>query len=132
MSAAMPVTSLSHVSLTVSNLEESKSWYAEVLSWAEQASGRSDTTSFSYGVLPGGMAIVLRQHDSPESTPFEERRPGLDHLSFTVSDVADLHAVERLLEEHGNLYTPTVQHSFAYQLTFRDPDGIALELMCPL
>lgn len=128
----MPVTALSHVSLTVSDLEVSKAWYADVLSWTEQASDRSDTTSFSYGVLPGDIAIVLRQHDSSESTPFDERRAGLDHLSFTVSDVADLHNVERVLKERGNQYTPTVQHSYAYQLTFRDPDGVALELMCPL
>ncbi len=128
----MPVTALSHVSLTVSDLEASKAWYADVLSWSEQASGRSDTTSFSYGVLPGGISVVLRQHDTPESSPFDERRAGLDHLSFTVSDVTDLNDIERVLKERGGRYTPIVQHSYAYQLTFRDPDGVALELMCPI
>src|SRR5437899_809205 len=32
-SAAMPISAISHVSLTVSDLEASKAWYADVLEW---------------------------------------------------------------------------------------------------
>jgi glyoxylase I family protein len=128
----MAITNLSHLSLTVSDLDVSKAWYSDVLSWSEQVTGRSDTTSFAYGILPGDVVVVLRQHDEPAGSTFDERRPGLDHLSLMVSGRADLEQVETRLRERGGVYTPTVELPFAHQLTFRDPDNIALELMCAL
>lgn len=126
----MPITAVSHVSITVSDLNRSERWYAEVLGWSKQATGRSDTTTFAYGLLPGDVAIVLRQHDVPESSGFDERRPGLDHLSFAVAELDDLASVEAILQSRGDPFTPVMaMPPHGHQLTFRDPDGVALELM---
>ncbi|GAA4752586.1 hypothetical protein GCM10023350_42330 [Nocardioides endophyticus] len=76
------------------------------------------------------MAIVLRQHDVPEPSAFDERRPGLDHLSFAVAELSDLASVEAILRSRGDRLTPVVvMPPNGHQLTFRDPDGIALELV---
>ena len=82
----MPINGISHVSITVADLERSKSWYAEVLGWTPLMDDRSDTTTFSYGTLPDGTTIVLRVHDEPADAVFDERRVGLDHLSLSVTD----------------------------------------------
>jgi glyoxylase I family protein len=59
---------------------------------------------------------------------FDERRSGLDHLSLTATDPADLAAVEARLRELGAEYTPAHDMGFGQILAFRDPDNIALEL----
>jgi glyoxylase I family protein len=125
----MPISAISHVSLTVSDLDASKAWYAEVLGWTELMPGRTATTAFSYGVVPGNVAVVLRQHDEPASGEFDPRRPGLDHLSFEVAELADLQGMEKRLQALGSDFTPTVEAPFGYQLTARDPDGTALEFI---
>jgi glyoxylase I family protein len=127
----MPISAVSHISLTVSDLEASKAWYAEILGWRELMPGRTDTTTFAYGVLPGEIAIVLRQHDEPETSGFDPRRPGLDHLSLAVSEPDDLTRIEDRLRARDADFTATVQAPFGHQLTLRDPDGTALELICP-
>ncbi len=127
----MAVTGVSHVSLTVNDLARSCAWYHEVLGWEQRSEGRSDTTTFAYGTLPGGTTLVLRVHDGAGGESFDERRTGLDHLSFAASDVADLTEVERRLESAGTRYTPVQALPFATILAFRDPDNVALELFGP-
>jgi catechol 2,3-dioxygenase-like lactoylglutathione lyase family enzyme len=43
----MPLRAVSHVSLTVTDLDRSRAWYTEVLGWTEQAQGRGETTIFA-------------------------------------------------------------------------------------
>jgi catechol 2,3-dioxygenase-like lactoylglutathione lyase family enzyme len=125
----MALEGVSHVSMTVADLERSKAWYAAVLDWNCLSDGRSDTTTFAYGTLPGGTTIVLRVHDEPQETTFDERRVGLDHLSFTATDEADLATVEERVRAQGTTFTPMQDASFGKVLPFRDPDNIALELV---
>lgn len=125
----MPLSGVSHVSLTVSDLNRSCAWYTEVLEWKEQVRGRSDTTSFAHGVLPHGLSIVLREHDQGGRDPFDETRPGLDHLSLSVETMADLDKLEESLTKAGAQFTPKRELPFGWLLTFRDPDNIALEAM---
>jgi catechol 2,3-dioxygenase-like lactoylglutathione lyase family enzyme len=122
------LSGVSHISLTVTDLDRSRTWYRDILEWDEQLSGRSDTTTFAYGAIPGGTTIVLRAHDEPVAGPFDERRPGLDHLSLAASDAADLADVEARLQQAGASYTPVQELPFAHILAFRDPDNVALEL----
>lgn len=90
--------------------------------------GRSDTTTFSYGSLPDGTSLVLRTHDEPINGEFDERRAGLDHLSLTVTEAADVEAIESRLELAGTTFTPAQHLPFGQVLAFRDPDNIALEV----
>jgi catechol 2,3-dioxygenase-like lactoylglutathione lyase family enzyme len=124
----MSITGISHVSITVADLDRSKRWYEEVLEWNCLMEDRSDTTTFAYGTLPGGTTIVLRVHDEPAETTFDERRVGLDHLSLTATDPNDLSLVDGRLRAAGATFTPTQDAPFGKILAFRDPDNIALEL----
>ena len=125
----MPLNGVSHVSLTVRDLNRSCAWYTEVLEWKEQVRSRGETTSFAHGVLPSGLSIVLREHDQGIGDPFDERRPGLDHLSFSVETMADLDKLEESLAKDGSEFTPKREQPFGWLLAFRDPDNIALEAM---
>ncbi|MBL7497388.1 VOC family protein [Frankia sp. CNm7] len=123
----MALTGVSHLSLTVTDLDRSAAWYGEVLDWKELVRDRGDTTTFAHGVLPGGLSVVLRQHDQGIADAFDETRPGLDHLSFSVEEPADLERLEARLTEAGAVFTPTRELPFGRVLAFRDPDNIALE-----
>jgi glyoxylase I family protein len=124
----MSLQGVSHISFTVSDLQRSREWYRDVLGWESAMDGRSDTTSFSYGALPDGTTLVLRTHDDPISGDFEERRRGLDHLSFAVTEAEDVTALEGRLGLAGTTFTPAQHLPFGQVLAFRDPDNIALEV----
>jgi catechol 2,3-dioxygenase-like lactoylglutathione lyase family enzyme len=124
----LTIGKISHVSITVTELGRSRAWYSHVLGWEERSTGRSPTTSYAYGQLPGGLSVVLRQHDHPLGDRFDERRPGLDHLSFIVTSDSDLRELEKRLHAVGALADPIQAiGSTTKILTFRDPDNIALE-----
>lgn len=123
----MAIAGISHVSLTVTDLRVSSEWYTQVLGWQCLAEDRSETTWFAYGRLPDGTTVVLRQHDSPVTGPFDERRPGLDHLSLTYTDVSDLEELSAKLAATGSTWSPVQETPHARVLNFRDPDNTAIE-----
>jgi glyoxylase I family protein len=125
----MALTGVSHVGLTVTDLDRSCNWYRDILGWQEMMRDRGDTTAFAYGALPGGLTLVLRQHDQPAAGSFDEARAGLDHLSVSVESITDVEALEKRLEEAGARFSPRVNAPYGTVLSFRDPDNIALEVM---
>ncbi|MEV2225832.1 VOC family protein [Nocardia vinacea] len=125
----MAFNGYSHIGLTVTDLDRSCTWYTEVLEWKELARGHGETTTFAHGVLPGGMSLVLRQHDRRIEDRFDEAHVGLDHLSFSVETMADLDELEERLAKAGAEFTTKRELPFGWLLDFRDPDNIALEAM---
>ena len=79
-------------------------------------------------MLDGGTLFGIHQHDreAPDEK-FSEYRVGLDHIAFGCANRAELESwVTRLGElgiEHGGI----VDAGYGSGLSFRDPDGIALE-----
>lgn len=128
----MALAGFSHISLTVSDLDGSRSWYSQALGWTELMGGRTDTTTFAVGQLPGGATVVLRTHDAPLTDPFDARRPGLDHASFAVTAEEDLTEIEQRLQAMGATVSPIRRLPTAHVLSFRDRDGIALEVYLSL
>ena len=126
----MQVSGVSHVALTVTDLERSKDWYARVLDWSPVFEGDGTGVRFAVGGLPGGPLIGLRQYDEADRGPFEPTRVGLDHLALLVP-IEDLDAWERRFTDLGVLHDPVQDTPFGPVLNFKDPDGIALELTAP-
>jgi catechol 2,3-dioxygenase-like lactoylglutathione lyase family enzyme len=124
------VNGISHIALTVNDLDRSSAWYSDVLGWEQMARGH-DVTEFAYGVLPGGIALVLRQHDVGSREAFDEKRAGLDHLCLQVESKTDLNELESRLTRQGSVFTAPIERAFGWLLAFRDPDNIALEASCP-
>ena len=137
----MPVTTtgFGHVRLTVTDVTRSRAFYDRVFGFPvafEVPDGADDATraslAFLYGgviyALPGGGLLGLRPV-ATEGDRFDEDRVGLDHLSLAVPTADDLHAAAALLDEAGVAHEGVKDIGVASILEFRDPDGIALELI---
>lgn len=131
MSGEASLSGIHHVALNVRSVEESVHWYCEVLGFAPLFP--YDTDAFERRLVrhPSGVVLGLTRHRHPDAdTPFSERRTGLDHLAFAVADRSLLEAwAQRLtaagVEHSGVKVTPTTGSAL---VSFRDPDGIQLEV----
>jgi glyoxylase I family protein len=126
-------TGFSHVALTVTELERSKQWYADVLGWQPLIEGVDEhDIRFAFGVLAGGeVGVGLRQHPDDDSSSFSARNTGLDHISFAVASRADLEAWAHDFGSKGITFSPIVDAPYGAVLSFKDPDDIALEAFAP-
>ena len=76
-----------------------------------------------------GLEICLVEYASGGREPFDEFRPGLDHLEFLVADRSDLDRWADRLDALGIAHSGVKEPSYTANamLTFRDPDNIQLE-----
>ena len=125
------IQGISHIDLTVSDLDASEAWYAGLFGLTRVLDGRNDDHSFSsrYLLHPDTMLIVgLVLHDETNAATFNEHRVGLDHLSFAVASPEELRAWADRLDELGIERQPITEAEMWDVLVFRDPDNIQLEL----
>jgi catechol-2,3-dioxygenase len=123
---------ITHVALTVSDLNRSVPWYERLFDAKPVLD--EDTGPFRHVVwLVGGQTLVgLHQFPDPVDTlPFNERHVGLDHLAFACRDRADLDQWKVYLDELGIANGGVVNAPYGSGLSFRDPDNIALEFFAP-
>jgi glyoxylase I family protein len=142
--ALIETTGLHHLRITVTDIARSRAFYQDVLGFevAAESPGdvddpevRADPTQLYGGVVfqTNGILFGLRPV-ADASDRFDSTRVGLDHVSFTVPSVDDLHAAAKRLEEAG------VEHGEVKKLdamgiailSFSDPDGVHLELTAPI
>jgi len=119
---------VSHVSLTVTDLERSVAWYQHVLGLHLVMPTERPGIRGAILVHTSGLMVSLAQHENGAGGTFDELRPGLDHLSFAVADRDALVAWERHLAERGVTYSPIQDVPYGNVLVFRDPDHVQLEL----
>lgn len=126
MTSTLPA--LSHVALTVSDVETSAEWYRRLIG-ADPALDE-DTGPFRHVVFAlGGTLLGLHSFPDPvKDVDFDERRPGLDHVAFGVASRHDLVDWVGRLDGLGIPHGGIKDASYGSGLSFRDPDGIALEL----
>ena len=124
---------MAHVAVTVTDLDRSTDWYRKllgsepVLDEDEQIGGFHHTVF----VLGGGQLFGLHTHSSSPGGDFDEHRPGLDHVAFGCASRAKLESWLARLEELGIQHGGIVDAHYGSGLSFRDPDGIALEFFAP-
>ena len=137
----MPVqtTGYGHVRLTVTDVTRSRAFYDRVFGFpvafevpADADAATREALAFLFGgviyAVPGGGLLGLRPV-AAEGDRFDEDRVGLDHLSFAVGSVAELQDAVALLDGAGVAHGGVKDLGNASILEFRDPDGIALELI---
>jgi catechol 2,3-dioxygenase-like lactoylglutathione lyase family enzyme len=116
-----------HIALRVTQLGRSIAFYKDLLGFQPVAE-LPDVTILSNGALILGLRD---QGHAAAADRFDEFRVGLDHLSFTVSDRADLDRAIQMLDQrdvpHGEIEDLGKDFGM-YVLAFRDPDNIQLEL----
>jgi glyoxylase I family protein len=122
---------ITHVAVTVSDLEASEAWYTKVLG-AEPVLDE-DTGPFRHIVyMVGGTMLGLHGFPKLVSTePFNERRPGLDHIAFGCATRDELVEWAERLDILGIPHGEIVDAGYGSGLAFRDPDNIQLELFAP-
>jgi glyoxylase I family protein len=124
------ITGISHIDLTVTDLDRSEAWYSELFDMKRVLHGRNDAQHFDarYLVHPDTMVIIgLVVHDGANGTRFDEQRVGLDHLSFNVASRTELDAWQERVAERAIGYTPIAESEMWDVLVVRDPDNIQLE-----
>ncbi|HEU0190772.1 MAG TPA: VOC family protein [Mycobacterium sp.] len=116
-------TSISHVRLTVTDIDRSRRFYESVFGWPV-------AMELPDGVLyaAGDSLVGLRP---AASDVFDENRVGLDHLAMNVASKSELDAAAAHLDSLGVGHEPVKDIGIIYILEFRDPDNIALELCAP-
>jgi catechol-2,3-dioxygenase len=124
---------LTHVALTVRDLTVSVPWYEELFD-ADPVIDEDTEPNMHHTVylVGGGTLIGLHQHATaapPER--FSEFRVGLDHVAFGLADRAELEKWSRRLDELGIDHGEIKDAAYGSGLSFRDPDGIALEFFAP-
>ena len=125
----MTFPALNHVAVTVRDLAVSGPWYRQLIG-ADPTLDEHTDGGFHHQVwiFENGAAFGIHQHDGEvEHRQFTEFHTGLDHVGFGCANRAELEQwVERLNAlgvEHGGI----VDAPYGSGLSFRDPDGIALE-----
>ena len=125
--------SIGHAAITVTDLAASTRWYTRlfgtepVLDEDEQIGGYHHTVY----ALPGGQLFGLHTHPGGSGGGFDEHHTGLDHLAFDCADRAELQTWAGRLDELGIEHGGIVDAHYGSGVSFRDPDGIALEFFAP-
>ena len=123
---------LTHVAVTVSDLNRSRPWYEKL--FGAKAVLDEDTGPWHHVVwlLGSGTLFGIHQHTKPSGKePFDELRPGLDHVAFGCANRAELESWEKKLDELGIENGGVIDAPYGSGLSFRDPDNIALEFFAP-
>ena len=128
---ATTMPAITHVAVTVTDLDASEAWYTRVLGVKPVLD--EDTGPFRHIVYQVGNTL-FGLHGFPEldsTEPFNERKPGLDHIAFGVASRDELAGWAARLDELGVAHGDIVDASYGSGLAFRDPDNIALEMFAP-
>lgn len=129
----MTFPALNHVALTVRDLDVSGPWYRRLLGTDPVVDEHTDA-GFRHivWVLDSGTLFGIHQHDRPApDEKFSEFRAGLDHVAFGCANRGELESWVARLDELGISHGGIVDASYGSGLSFRDPDGIALEFFAP-
>jgi glyoxylase I family protein len=129
MTAFPPIT---HLALTVRDLSVSVPWYEELFD-ADPVLDEDTDPDFHHTVYMLGTTLIgLHQHkQAAPAEQFSEYRVGLDHVSFGCADRAELEKWTRRLDELGIEHGGIKDAAYGSGVSFRDPDGIALEFFAP-
>ena len=124
---------MSHVAVTVTDLDRSTRWYAQLFDAEpvldeDEAERRLPPHRLRLG---GGQLFGLHTHPRTGPDRFDERRTGLDHVAFACPDRDDLARWAARLDQLGIAHGGIKDADYGSSVSFRDPDGIALEFFAP-
>jgi catechol-2,3-dioxygenase len=124
---------LTHVAVTVRDLSISAPWYRALIG-ADPVIDEDTAAGYRHVVfaLDNDTLFGLHQHTQPAPAErFSEFRVGLDHAAFACASREDLEKWVGRLDELGIEHGGIVDAPYGSGLSFRDPDGCALEFFAP-
>jgi glyoxylase I family protein len=115
---------ISHVNLTVTDLAATKRFWTDVMGFVVAM----EVSDFCLFLDPASFtAVGVKDHDGTAEGRFDERRPGLDHLALSVSDVGQLTSWAEHLAAHGIEHSDIEETDLGYHLNLRAPENIPIE-----
>lgn len=129
----MAFPALTHVAVTVTDLDASTRWYAQLFGAEPVLDEDESSGAFHHAVfaLDGGTLFGVHAHNGSTATgAFDEKSTGLDHIAFAIGrDELDTWAAR--LDELGISHGGIKDVPYGSGISFRDPDNIALEFFAP-
>ena len=145
----MEASAVSHIAICVRDLDKSLAFYRDILGMRVDFDEVQDTTSgglpsvyaharktrrtvhVRYGPGQTAPSLVLTSHpgEDPDGGPIKLDQVGISHLSFTVSNVAELAAelTSKGVEMAAPLEAFTAADGRVSSIFVFDPDGILLQ-----
>jgi glyoxylase I family protein len=125
--------SLAHIAVTVTDLDRSTQWYTALFGSDPVLDEDEDSGAFHHTVyaLSGGHLFGLHTHTQSATETFDERHTGLDHVAFACSGRNELQQWADRLDALGISHNGIKDATYGSGVSFRDPDGIALEFFAP-
>jgi glyoxylase I family protein len=119
------VLGISHVSLSVADMAAAARFWTEVMGFETFV----EDPRFRFFIHRGAhLAVLVSDHESAVTGPFDELRVGLDHLAFAVPDVGSLRSWEQRLTTLGVPNSGITETDGGHHLNLRAPDDLPLEL----
>jgi catechol 2,3-dioxygenase-like lactoylglutathione lyase family enzyme len=128
----LDINGVAHVILRVNRIAECIAFYDRLMPFLGLQAMEPRSGGFVYYV-GGRTALGIRQADPEHAdATFVETAPGIDHLCFRARSREDVDALYEFLREIGaDIVRAPEEGPWApgyYSLSFRDPEGIRLEL----
>lgn len=98
---APAIIGLGHLDLTVTDGDRAMRWWEQVMGFKLLAKWEQPGYRGWTMVHPSGLGVTAVTHDEGDAGAFDERRVGLDHVAFRVSDLAALEAWASRLDALG-------------------------------
>ena len=125
--------SIAHVAVTVTDLDRSTGWYTALFGSEPVLDEDELAGGFHHAVylVGGGQLFGLHTHAASSSDRFDEHRAGLDHIAFACHSRQEIEVWAGRLDDLGISHGGIKDATYGSGLSFRDPDGIALEFFAP-
>jgi catechol 2,3-dioxygenase-like lactoylglutathione lyase family enzyme len=134
----MPRASISHIALTVGDLDRSTEFYDKIFKFIGYlrdevpASIQQDMKTPLRSWVGPGYSISIRPSKGDFARRLHNRdAPGFNDMAFYVEDRADIEAMHNLLQEIGaQILDPPAEYPYSpgyFAVYFNDPDGLKFE-----
>lgn len=134
----MSIKGLSHITLTVKNIETCAKFYSKLFDTEITVSETDDSTK-KFNLRKAGVPISFRQYTkTPSKDSFDYSRIGLDHTAIQVENEGDLEVYLKRIIASWNFVDPSVtdgktkgieicEQTGRKYICFKDPSNLPIE-----
>lgn len=131
-------TGISHIALVTPDMDRTIEFWRDLLEMPLVGGlGKGDYRQYFFRISKG---LYLSFLSWKGAEPAKEKDPGapqpgysgLDHICITVKDMESLYRIKARLEAADIWVSELIDHGFVHSIFTFDPNGIAVEIGCPV